>query len=60
MKWNKARLKGIVKGAIERKTREIHMLEHENIGCREEDLIKDEMEQENLLEEEDKYWRIRS
>lgn len=44
MKWNKARLKGIVKGAIERKTREIHMLEHENIGCREEDLIKDEME----------------
>lgn len=57
--WNKNRLKGSLKKAIAAKEVELQKLYAESNDQKWEEIIKAETDLEDLLEEEEDYWRIR-
>lgn len=57
--WNKNRLKGSLKGAIDRIEKEIQVLQNSSSNFRSEESLAKEKELDNLLEEEEIYWKIR-
>lgn len=58
--WNKERLKGSIKGAINRTKVEIKILSNSNTPDDFDRLLQAEKKLDNLLEEEEGYWRLRS
>lgn len=58
--WNKNRLQGSIKKALEYKKLEIENIEKETKGFPTEKLLQAEKGLESLLEEEEMYWKIRS
>lgn len=59
-RWNKERLKGTIKGVITRKEKDINTLMNSSNPNRFDNIIQAELELEKLLEEEERYWKIRS
>lgn len=57
---NKERLKGLIKGAINRKEEGIKELMNRNNTDNFERIAKAEKDLESLLEEEERYWKMRS
>lgn len=58
--WNRQRLNGSIHGAIKRKDEEIQKLSISAEPMRDSLISKAESELEDLLEEEEKFWKIRS
>lgn len=58
--WNCNRLKGSLKGAIDKKLQEINSLDRFNQGELDAEIDRAEKDLDGLLEEEEKYWRLRA
>lgn len=58
--WNKQRLNGTIQGAIDRKEKEIENLSKSLTNCRSPEILNAELDLEDLLSEEEKFWKIRS
>lgn len=58
--WNKRRMKGSLKNVIARKEEFIQRMSMEDCEENFDEILKTKMDLENLLEEEEDYWRCRS